>query len=141
VLYDQVVSFIRLALRGVLVLGLALAVGAWLSAPRGTGAAARSGLLRAIDAVRRGGGRAGLSTGRLGGFLRDYRSPIRVVVLAVAALWYLSIDHPTGSTALGFVGVVVVLLLVTELLASGPPPDEPIEQSVNNSGNNEGSRA
>ena len=44
VLYDQVVSFIRFALRGLLVLGIAIAVGAWLgSAPGGTGAAARSG--------------------------------------------------------------------------------------------------
>ena len=47
VLYDQIVSFIRFALRGVLVLGLAIAIGAWLSAPRGSGAAARSGLTRA----------------------------------------------------------------------------------------------
>jgi hypothetical protein len=142
VLYDQIVSFIRLALRGVLVLGVAISLGAWLSAPRGSGAAARSGLTRGIDAVRRGGGRAGLNTGRLGGFLREYRSAIRVVVLAVAALWYLSIDHPTGNTALSFVVAVVVLLLVTELLASGPPPhDVATAQSVKQSGNNEGSRA
>ncbi len=33
VLYDQVVSFIRFALRGVLVLAIAVAIGAWLSAP------------------------------------------------------------------------------------------------------------
>jgi len=134
VLYDQIVSFIRLALRGVLVLGLALALGAWLSAPRGSGAAARSGLLRLVDAVRRGGGRAGLTTGRLGVFLRAYRSAIRVAVLSGAALWYLSIDHPTGSTALAFVAAVAVLLLVTELLAAGPPTDETPKQSIDNGG-------
>ncbi len=50
VLYDQVVSFIRFALRGVLVLGLAIAIGAWLSAPHGSGAAARSGIQGVIDA-------------------------------------------------------------------------------------------
>ena len=66
VLYDQVVSFIRFALRGVLVVGVAVAIGAWLSAPRGSGAAARSGITRGIDAVRRGGARAGMDTGRLG---------------------------------------------------------------------------
>ena len=121
VLYDQIVSFIRFALRGLLVLGLALAVAAWLSAPRGSGAAARSGLQRGIDAVRRGGGRAGLDTGRLGIFLKDYRTAVRAAVVAGAALWYLSIDHPTGNTALSFVIGVVVILLVTELLAA--PPD------------------
>jgi hypothetical protein len=125
VLYDQVVSFIRLALRGLLVLGLAIAIGAWLSAPQGTGAAARAGLTRGIDAVRRGGGRAGLNTGGLGVFLRQYRAAIRAAVLAVGALWYLSIDHPTGNTALGLVIGVVVVLLLTELLAAGPEADQP----------------
>jgi hypothetical protein len=127
VLFDQVVSFIRFALRGVLVLGLAIAIGAWLSAPRGSGAAARSGLTRGIDAVRRGGGRAGLDTGGLGVFLRQYRAAVRTVVLAGAALWYLSIDHPTGNTALWFVVGVVVILLITELLAA-PPADSPSNQ-------------
>ena len=127
VLYDQIVSFIRFALRGVLVLGLAVAIGAWLSAPRGSGAAARSGLQRGIDAVRRGGGRAGLDTGGLGVFLRKYRAAVRTVVLAGAALWYLSIDHPTGNTALWFVVGVVVILLITELLAA-PPADSPSEE-------------
>jgi hypothetical protein len=120
VLYDQIVSFIRFALRGVLVLGLAVAIGAWLSAPRGSGAAARSGLTRSIDVVRRGGARAGMNTGRLGVFLRQYRAAVRTVVLAVAALWYLSIDHPTGNTALWFVVGTVVILLITELLAAAP---------------------
>lgn len=120
VLYDQIVMFIRFALRGVLVLAIAVAVGAWLSAPRGSGAAARAGLSHSIDAVRRGGARAGMNTGRLGVFLRQYRVAVRVAVVAVAALWYLSLDHPTGSTALVFVVVVVVLLLVAELLAAAP---------------------
>ena len=127
VLYDQVVSFIRFALRGVLVVGVAVAIGAWLSAPRGSGAAARSGLARSVDAVRRRGARAGMNTGRLGVFLREYRAAVRTVVLAVAALWYLSIDHPTGNTALWFVVGVVIILLLTELLAA-PAADSPSDQ-------------
>jgi hypothetical protein len=134
VLYDQIVSFIRLALRGVLVLGIAVAVGAWLSAPRGTGAVARAGLGRGIDFVRRGGARAGMDTGRLGVFLGQYRAAVRTVILAVAAMWYLSLDHPTGNTALSLVVVVVVLLLVAELLASGPRAEEPNEQAANKEG-------
>jgi hypothetical protein len=120
VLYDQTVSFIRYALRGVLVVGVAVAVGAWLSSPRGSGAAARGGLVRGIDVLRHGGARAGMNTGRFGVFLRQYRTAVRVVTLAVAALWYLSLDHPTGNTALWFVVVVVVVLLVTEFLAAPP---------------------
>ena len=63
---------------------------------------------------------------RLGVFLRQYRAAVRVVVLAGAAIWYLSIDHPTGNTALWFVVGVVVVLLLTELLAA--PADSPIKE-------------
>jgi hypothetical protein len=133
VLYDQIVSFIRFALRGVLVLGVAVALGAWLSAPRGSGAAARAGLVRGIHAVRRGGARAGVDTGRLGVFLAEYRTAIRAVVLAGAAIWYLSIDHPTGNTALWFVVGVVVALLLTELLAA-PPADSSSEELTSDGG-------
>ena len=63
-----------------------------------------------------------MNTGRLGVFLRQYRAAVRTVVLAVAALWYLSIDHPTGNTALWFVVGVVVILLITELLAAHRRP-------------------
>ena len=65
-IYDQLVSFIRLALRGVLVVALTVAVVAWFSADRGAGAAARRGLVSGIASVRRGTGRAGLNTGKLG---------------------------------------------------------------------------
>ena len=134
VLYDQVVSFIRFALRGVLVLGIAVAIGAWLSAPRGSGAAARSGIMRGIDVARRGGARAGMNTGRLGVFLRQYGAAVRTLVLAVAALWYLSIDHPTGNTALWFVVGVVVILLITELLAAAPTTDAPAAELATDDG-------
>jgi hypothetical protein len=74
-----------------------------------------------------------LDTGRLGVFLRQYRAAIRVVVLAGAALWYLSIDHPTGNTALWFVVGVVGVLLITELLAA-PPADPPSKELASDPG-------
>ncbi len=122
-IYDQLVSFIRLALRGVLVVALTVAVVAWFSADRGAGAAARRGLVSGIASVRRGTGRAGLNTGKLGGFLAQYRGPVRVAVVGVAAVGYLAQDHPTGGTALTFVLVTAVVLLVLEILASGPEPE------------------
>jgi hypothetical protein len=126
VVYDQLVSFIRLALRGVLVVALTVAVVAWLSAPSGAGAAARRGLVRGIDTLRGGTARAGLRTGRLGVALDQNRGPIRVAVLGVAAVAYLAQDHPTGGTALMFVICIVVALLVLELLATpSPGEDEP----------------
>ena len=44
-IYDQLVSFIRIALRGLLVVAITVAVIAWLSSPRGSGASARTGLV------------------------------------------------------------------------------------------------
>ena len=70
--YDQLVSFIRFALRGLLVVALSIAAAAWLSAPMGAGAAARRGLVRGIDALRRLTSGAGLDTGGFGVALGEY---------------------------------------------------------------------
>ena len=122
--YDQLVSFIRVALRGVLVIALTVAVVAWLSAARGSGAAARSALSNGVGHLRAGRSRAGLDTGRLGVALATYRTPLRAAVVAVAAILYLAQDHPTGGTALAFVLVTALVLLVVEVLASSPEPDQ-----------------
>ena len=86
--------------------------------------------MRGIAAIRRGTGRAGLDTGRFGAGLGRYKAPIRVGVLAVAAIGYLSVDHPTGNTALGFVVALVVALFLLELLASEPDADASAEPSA-----------
>jgi hypothetical protein len=121
-IYDQLVSFIRLALRGLLVVALTVAVVAWLSARRGSGAAARGALVRGIDVVRVRMSRAGLQTGGFGVVLGQYRGSFRVGIVAIAALAYLAQDHPTGGTAVVFVVVTGLLVLVLELLATPPPP-------------------
>jgi hypothetical protein len=131
-IYDQLVSFIRLALRGLLVVALTVAIVAWMSAPRGSGAAARRGLTTGIAAGRRGMARGGLSTGRFGETLGQFRGPIRAAVVGLAAVGYLAQDHPTGSTALTFVIVTALVLLVVEVLAVVPedaPDNVPEEVS------------
>jgi len=123
--YDQLVSFIRVALRGVLVVALTVAVVAWFSADRGAGASARRGLVNGISHLRSGGARAGLRTGRFGEVLGQYRGPLRLAVVGLAAVGYLAQDHPTGSTALTFVLVTAVVLLVLEVLATPPAAETP----------------
>ncbi|HET6668324.1 MAG TPA: hypothetical protein VFG98_13690 [Intrasporangium sp.] len=120
--YDQLVSFIRFALRGVLVVALTVAIVAWLNSRTGAGAATRRAIVRGIDALRGGTSRSGLRTGRLGLVLAEYRTSIRVGVVGVAALAYLLQDHPTGGTALTFVIVTAVVLLLLEVLAAAPAP-------------------
>ena len=123
--YDQLVSFIRVALRGVLVVALTVAVVAWFSADRGAGASARRGLVNGISHLRSGGARAGLQTGRFGEVLGEYRGPLRLAVVGLAAVGYLAQDHPTGGTALTFVLVTAAVLLVLEVLATPPAAETP----------------
>ena len=131
-IYDQLVSFIRLALRGLGIVALTVAVVAWFSADRGAGAAARRGLVGGIDGLRRGTTRAGLKTGKLGLTLGQYRGPIRVAVVGIAAVGYLAQDHPTGGTALAFVIGTAVVLLVLAVLAADPEDvaEDEAEQTV-----------
>jgi len=124
-IYDQLVSFIRVALRGLLVVALTTAVVAWFSARQGAGAGARSALVGGIAHLRRGTARAGLDTGKFGAALSQYRGPLRVAVVGIAAVGYLAQDHPTGGTALTFVLVTAVVLLLLEVLASAPEQPAP----------------
>ena len=118
-IYDQLVSFIRLALRGLLVVALTVAVVAWFSARRGAGARrARGARRRASRTCGAARPAPACDTGRFGEALAQYRGPIRVAVVGIAAVGYLAQDHPTGGTALAFVLVTAVVLLVLEVLAS-----------------------
>ncbi len=120
VIFDQIVQFIRLNLRALLVISLAVAVVAWVSGPEQAPAAVRRGTSRALDAVRHRRDSAGLGTGPVGDFLYTYRTPVRIVVLGGAVLVYALADHPTGAWTLVVVAIAALILLVCELLSGRP---------------------
>ena len=125
-IYDTLAGFIRLNIRAVAVLFLAVAFIAWVTGPVGAPAALRRGTTRAIGAVRSGGESAGLNTGRFGETLGLYKTPIRVGVLGLGLVIYVLRDHPTGGFALGILIFVAVVLLIVELLAR--PPAVPVAE-------------
>jgi hypothetical protein len=128
-IYDQLVWFIRLNLRALLVLFLAVAAVAWVSGPGSAPSRVRAGTTRALDAVRHRSDDAGLDTGPVGLFLGTYRGAIRGAVAGVLILVYVLADHPTGAFTIGLLIVGAVVLLVVELLARSPAEEgEPIEQ-------------
>src|SRR4051794_30975280 len=88
VIYDTLVSFMRLALRAVLVVALAMAAGAWLSGPSGSARALRRALTGLFNAVQSGGDRVGVSTGPVGRFVYTYRSALRTLVIGIAGVVY-----------------------------------------------------
>jgi hypothetical protein len=122
-IYDTLVYFIRLNLRAVLVVALAIAFIAWISGPSGAPAALRRGTSRAIGAARQGGDRVGIDTGSFGIALHTYKSPIRFGVLGLALLIYVLRDHPTGGFALLLLAIAAVILLLVELLSRPPAAD------------------
>ena len=122
-IYDTLVHFIRLNLRAVLVVFLAVAAGAWLSGPgrRGRRGAPRRG--RRDGFVRGGGERVGVSTGPVGVFAYTYRTALRAVVIGIALVVYVQAAHPTGGWTLKVLGITVAILLLLELVAR-PPTDQ-----------------
>lgn len=118
--YDQVVSFVRLSLRAVLVIFLAVAAVAWVTGPEPAPVAVRRGTTRALDAVRHRRDSAGLNTGPVGDFLGRYRTAIRATVGGLVVLLYVLADHPTGAWTLKLLIVAGLVLLVVELLARPP---------------------
>ena len=121
-IYDQLVGFIRLNLRAVLVVFLAVALIAWVTGPWAPAVAVRRATSRAVEMVRHGSDRAGLDTGAFGVALYNMRTPLRVGVLGVAVLVYVMAAHPTGAFALTVLLVAGLVLLLFEFLAR--PPSE-----------------
>jgi hypothetical protein len=122
-IYDTLVHFIRLNLRAVLVLFLAIAAIAWVTGPATAPRAVRSGTTRALDVVRHGSDRAGINTGPVGTAAYTYRTQLRVTVLGLALLVYVMAAHPTGAFTLVVLVVALLVLLLIELVARPPAPD------------------
>jgi hypothetical protein len=120
-IYDQLVGFIRLNLRAVLVVALVVAIAGWLTGPGG--AATRRALSGGIGWLRGGAEHAGLDTGPVGSFVYTWRTVIRWAIAGVAVLVYLLQDHPTGRSALSVLIYTVLALVIVEFLARPPSPE------------------
>jgi hypothetical protein len=75
VLYDTIMRFLRAGLRTVLVLGLVVAAGAFLTGHSVTAVRTRRSLVRAIGWVRGSAERAGLRSGPVGTWVYERRRP------------------------------------------------------------------
>jgi hypothetical protein len=122
VIYDRLVSFIRLNLRAVLVLFLAIAFVAWVSGPEPAPASVRRATSRALDLARHGSDRAGLDTGAFGRALGRNKAIIRGAVLGLVVVFYVMAAHPTGGYVITLLVLAALVLLVVEVLARAPEP-------------------
>lgn len=126
VIFDTLVSFLRIALRGVLLLGLLVALAAFLAGPSRAAVATRHGIGRGLAAVRGlGGGSEGLAGAGVARVVQVAKRPLQVVLVTAAGLTLVFWDRPTPAVLIGVVLVLLLLLAVIEVLGSGNAPTRP----------------
>ncbi|WP_327418181.1 hypothetical protein [Streptomyces sp. NBC_01233] len=118
-IFDTLVRFLRVSIRTAIVLGIVVALGAYLSGagrlPRGVRGTAE----RAADSAAGWGAAHGVHTGRAGAWVQAHRRWLTTGVLLVLALVFALWNHPTVLTVLLLVLILLAVLAVLALLAAG----------------------
>ncbi|MFB7177922.1 hypothetical protein ACFCYI_09490 [Streptomyces sp. NPDC056257] len=118
-IFDTLVRFLRVSIRTAIVLGIVVALGAYLSGagrlPRGV----RGKAERAADSAAGWGAAHGVHTGRVGTWVLAWRRWLTTGVLIVLALVFALWNHPTVLTVLLLVLILLAVLAVLALLAAG----------------------
>jgi len=120
VLYDTIVRFLRAGLRTILVLGLVVAAGAFLTGQSATAVRTRQSLAQGLGWLRGSAEHAGLRTGPVGGWVHDHRRGLRIGTVALAALALAFWSRPTGKVVIGLAVLLLAALAIIELLARPP---------------------
>ena len=114
--FDTFVRFIKEGLRTILVLGLVVAAGAFLTGPSAFAVRTRGVFASGLGRFRRGGEQAGLRTGPVGEWTHAHRTALRIGAVALAALVFVFWGQPTAVTALVITIVLLVVLGLIELI-------------------------
>jgi hypothetical protein len=117
VLYDTVVRFLRAGLRTILVLGLVVAAGAFLTGRSVTAVRTRQGLTRGIGWLQGSAEHAGLRTGPVGTWVGAHKRALRIGAVALASLALVFWGRPTGKVVIGLALALLVALAIIEFLA------------------------
>ncbi|HEX3488305.1 MAG TPA: hypothetical protein VHU92_03150 [Streptosporangiaceae bacterium] len=124
-LFDNLVRFIRAGLRTLLVAGLVIALGAFLTGPSVTAVRTRAGISGGLRWVREHGEAAGLRTGPVGQWTYVHRRALRIGAVALAALVFVFWGKPTAAVVILIVVLLLVVLGLIELIGRPPPPSVP----------------
>lgn len=114
--YDHLTSLLIPAVVAAIMIGVVVAVWAWIAGPTHGARALRDASNRAFSATRKAGEARGLSTGRFGVALDRLRGPI-VGAATILALVVLIASRPiTAGSVIGASAVLVIAVLLVELL-------------------------
>ena len=132
--FDILVRFIRTALRTLLVVGLVVAAGAFLTGPSVTAVRVRSWFSAGLGRIRHSGESAGLRTGPVGRCIYAHRRALRIGAVALAAIVFVFWGHPTALVVVLIVVLLLVVLGLIELIGRPPVPSEPDPRPDEDSG-------
>ena len=120
VLFNDIVRFMRISLRAVAVVGLFVAIIAFLAGGSAAALATRRSAASGAGAVRSWGSGRGIDTGAFGVWLRARLVPLRWVVAAIAVLVIVLADTPTAALVITTAIVALVVLGILQLLSTPP---------------------
>jgi hypothetical protein len=118
--FDTLVRFIKDALRVLLVVGLIVAAGAFLTGPSVTAVRTRAAFANGLGWIRSSGEHHGLSTGPVGRWTYAHRTALRAAAVGLAALIFVFWGRPTVGVVIGIVVLLLVVFGLIELI--GRPP-------------------
>jgi hypothetical protein len=122
-MFDTLVRFIKEALRALLVLGLVVAIGAFLTGPSVTAVRTRAGFAKGLGWLRNSGERRGVTTGPAGRWTYAHRHALRICAVGLAAVIFVFQGRPSAASIIVLVILLLVVLGLIELI--GRPPGRP----------------
>ncbi len=128
-IYEQFVSLLRVELRVGLVLGLIVAIIAFLAGGSSAALGVRQTSSKGSAWVRGLGDRHGVGTGAFGVWLYEQRTLIRVVVIGIAVLVLVLADRLSGAYVLT-VAIIALVIIGLATLLSRPARDETVTEPL-----------
>jgi hypothetical protein len=125
VAYDTLIRFIRQSLRVLLLVGLVVAAGAFLTGPSAAAAGTRRAVRNGIGWVRERGEQRGINAGPVGAWTAAHKTLLRVGAVGVVALIFVFWGHPTLAVVIWLLVLLLLALGVIELLGGRRPAAAP----------------
>jgi hypothetical protein len=129
--YDILTSLLRNGIRTIAVLGLVVALAAFLSGPSRLAVRTRTGARRLIGGIGRRGDQPGWEPGPVGAWVAAHKVGLRVAGVALAFLVLLLWSTPQPLTILGLAIALLVYLAAIEFFGRAPAEVEAGARSRN----------
>lgn len=127
--FDTLLRFLRLSLRTAIVLGIVVALGAYLSGPGRLPRAIRGWAERTADSIAAWAGGHGIRTSRAAMWTNTHRHALTIGVVALVTVLFALWNRPSALVILLLVIILLVLLAAIALLAANARAGKPPQQA------------